>query len=58
MACMEHSCRSCDAIWFTNDGGGACPMCGSLDFHSTFDEDPRYYYDDDEGDEPWDGEDV
>lgn len=57
MACLEHACRNCDALWFSNGNEGPCPECGGIDYTTHFDELPEYDYDDD-ADEPWDGEDV
>jgi predicted nucleic acid-binding Zn-ribbon protein len=39
MACMEHECNACGAIWHDNVARPACPECGSTSVYSTFDED-------------------
>ncbi len=57
MACLEHECNRCLTLWFSNRQDEPCPECGGFDFHTTFDETPDHD-DYDDGDEPWDGEDV
>jgi predicted nucleic acid-binding Zn-ribbon protein len=44
MACMEHECNGCRAVWHDNKLRPACPECGSTSVFSTFDEaDDRDY---------------
>ena len=39
MACVEHRCSKCEAVWFDNSGDRECPECGSEDSIMMFDED-------------------
>ena len=50
MSCLEHSCRDCDWMGFSNRFEDKCPKCGSNDIHTVFDEAPEH-------DEPEDEED-
>jgi predicted nucleic acid-binding Zn-ribbon protein len=40
MACMEHECGACGAVWHDNQMRPPCPLCGSTNVFSTFDEEP------------------
>ena len=52
MACMAHSCKSCQEQWFDNNRiGVTCFACGSKDVFSIFDELPD---EPDDDDDDWD----
>ncbi len=37
MACVSHVCK-CGEVFHDNESGGECPVCGSWDVTSHFDE--------------------
>ena len=41
MACLEHNCNVCKAVWFNNDQSTECPECGSQNYNTFFDEPPE-----------------
>ena len=38
MACLEHVCRECGAVWFDNNPSAYCASCGTTDVATYFDE--------------------
>jgi predicted nucleic acid-binding Zn-ribbon protein len=53
MACLEHECQQCYAMWHSNEPLGlACPECGSGRVHTWLDEEPEY----EDADREWEDE--
>lgn len=51
MACLDHDCDRCGAMWHDNIKFSVCPKCGCTSSTVTFDEYPEYEYDDEEYEE-------